>query len=458
MRRQRKPDEGGNHRAVFWICVIALFSAALSFSVRTGAAGAIKEALFDPVDPARSGEMIATALGNSFLGFALSLLVISPLLDLIGAKRIILIASVCYTVGPLLIIAAPHAGGPAAVYRLLMIGMIVSGVAWGATEASINPLTAALYPDDKTRRLNMLHAWWPAGIVTGGLASLFVFKELHLGWPVAISLICAPGLVLGLCAATQKFPQTETTTLGVSFPAMLAEPFKRPTFWVFPAIMFLTASAELAPGSWVDVALSKTVGMPGILVLVYVSAIMFVMRHFAGVLERRFTDMGLLWGCTVPAAIGLYLMSIASSPATVLVAATLWAFGVCFMWPTMLAAVSRRYRDGGPWTVGIVGFAGAMAIYFVLPELGKIYDRAKLAAAGGESAFASLTGPALNRALAYAAEKAFQTVAIIPAALFFIFGTVWLVEWRLRRRLGDAEATSAPGAPNPDVRVQELQS
>ena len=46
--------------------------------------------------------------------------------------------------------------------------------------------------------------------------------------------------------------------------------------------MFLTASAELAPGSWVDVALTQTVGMPGILVLVYVSAIMFVMRHFAG--------------------------------------------------------------------------------------------------------------------------------------------------------------------------------
>ena len=46
--------------------------------------------------------------------------------------------------------------------------------------------------------------------------------------------------------------------------------------------MFLTAASELAPGQWVDFALSRTVHMPGILLLVYVSALMFVMRHFAG--------------------------------------------------------------------------------------------------------------------------------------------------------------------------------
>ena len=76
-----------NRRSLFWICVLALFTAALSFSIRTGASGAIKAALLDPAVPLHSGEMIASALGNSFLGFALSLLVISPLLDVIGAKR-----------------------------------------------------------------------------------------------------------------------------------------------------------------------------------------------------------------------------------------------------------------------------------------------------------------------------------------------------------------------------------
>ena len=27
-----------------------------------------------------------------------------------------------------------------------------------------NPLTTTVYPDDKTHKLNVLHAWWPGGI------------------------------------------------------------------------------------------------------------------------------------------------------------------------------------------------------------------------------------------------------------------------------------------------------
>ena len=420
-----------NRRAVFWICVLALFTAAVSFSIRTGASGAIKSALLDPAVPLHSGEMIAAALGYSFLGFALSLLVISPLLDVFGAKRIILLASACFVVGPLLILLSPNGGDIETVYPLLVAGMVISGMGWGATEASINPVVAALYPDDKTGKLNVLHAWWPAGIVIGGLASLLFFQQLDLGWQALIALIPISGVVFGGWALTQRFPKTESTAMGVPFKEMLAEPFKRPSFWIFPAIMFLTASAELAPGSWVDVALTQTVGMPGIVVLIYVSAIMFVMRHFAGPLAHRFSDMGLLCLCTIPAAIGLYLLSIASSPVTALFAATLWALGVCFMWPTMLAAVSRRYPRGGPWSIGILGFAGAMAIYLVLPEIGKIYDRAKLKAAGGEEGFAALQpGPEMQTVLGYAAQQSFQVIAIIPVILFVIFAAVWLAERR----------------------------
>jgi Major Facilitator Superfamily len=430
-----KPD-GLNRGALFWICVLALFTAAVSFSLRTGASGAIQHALFDPIDAAHSGEMIAAALGNSFLGFAISLLAISPFLDIIGAKRVVLLASVCFIAGPLLIISAPTAGDSDAIVQMVNIGMIISGIGWGATEASINPVTAALYPQDKTHRLNVLHAWWPAGIVAGGLSSIVVFRQLDMGWQTALALIVLPGVIFGLWALTQKFPKTESTALGMSFGGMIAEPFKRPSFWIFPAIMFLTASAELAPGSWVDVALTQTVGMDGILVLIYVSAIMFVMRHFAGALAHRISDMGLLCVCTIPAGIGLYLLSMANSPITALIAATLWAIGVAFMWPTMLAAVAHRYPRGGPWTIGLVGFAGAMAIWFVLPQLGKIYDEAKLERAGGEAAFAALQpGPALSDVLAYAAEKSFQTVALIPVALFVIFGAVWLLE--RKRKLGD---------------------
>ncbi len=435
--------DGYNRRAIFWICVLALFTAALSNSIRVGASGAIKAALLDPLDAQHSAEMLGTVLGSSFLGFALSLLVISPLLDRFGAKRIVLFASLCFIAGPLLVLLAP-AGGDS-VYTLLNLAMVIWGWGWGATEASINPVTATLYPDEKTGSLNTLHAWWPAGLIVGGLLSVLFFNQLGLDWRVLIALPMVPGLLVGVWALRHEFPQTESTVQGVTFGEMMAEPFKRPTFWVFFAIMFLTASAELAPGAWVDVALSNTVGMPGILVLVYVSAIMFVMRHFAGALEHRFSDMGLLFICTVPAAAGLYLLSVANSPVTALVAATLWAFGVCFMWPTMLASVARRYPRSGPWGIGLIGFAGALAIYFVLPQLGKIYDEAKLAKAGGKDAFDALApGTAqLQQVLAYASEVSFQAVAIIPIVLFFVFGAVWFIERRNRHVISSDPAAEA---------------
>jgi MFS family permease len=397
--------QADNRKAIYWICVLALFIAALSNSIRAGAAGAMKAALLDPIDAQHSGEMIGTVLGSSFLGFALSLLVISPLLDRFGAKRVILFAAACFIVGPGLVLLA--AGTGASVYLLLNVAMVIWGFGWGATEASINPVIASTYADDKTGKLN-------------------------LSWEVLVGLTIVPGVLLALWASRHSFPQTESAVAGVTFNEMIAEPFKRPSFWVFFAIMFLTASAELAPGAWVDVTLTNTVGFSGILVLVYVSAIMFVMRHFAGALAHRFSDMGLLLICTLPAAIGLYLLSVANSPVTALVAATLWAFGVCFMWPTMLAAVSRRFPRSGPWGIGLIGFAGALAIYFVLPELGKVYDSSKLQAAGGEAAFAALQpGSAEHQqVLAFAAEKSFQTIAVIPVALFFIFGAVWLLERR----------------------------
>jgi len=77
-----------------------------------------------------------------------------------------------------------------------------------------------------------------------------------------------------------------------------------------------------------------------------------------------------------------------------------------------------------------VGFAGALAIRFVLPQLGAIYDQAKIAKAGGQEVLAALQPgtPAMQTVLAHAAETSFQTVAIIPVVLFFLFGAVWFFE------------------------------
>src|SRR6185436_14551054 len=145
--------------------------------------------------------------------------------------------------------------------------------------------------------------------------------------------------------------------------------------------MMLTAASELAPGQWVDAALSERVGMKGILLLVYVSGLMFVMRHFAGSLAHRLSPVGLMWVSCLLASLGLYALSVANSPVTGLLAATIWGTGVCYMWPTMLGITSERFPKGGAFLIGLTGSAGGLSIYLVLPQIGKIFDTAKAEAA-----------------------------------------------------------------------------
>ena len=246
----------------------------------------------------------------------------------------------------------------------MWIGALITGVGWGLVETVVNPLIASLYPEDKTAKLNTLHAWWPGGLVIGGLMGV-AMSSAGLGWQAKLFVVVLPALVVIALSAGVRFPPTERAAAGVSMGEMFRE-LLNPLFAVLFCSMFLTAASELAPGQWVDFALSRTVHMPGILLLVYVSALMFVMRHFAGPLVHRLSPVGLLWVSCLMASLGLVALAAADLPITGLLAATIWGTGVCYMWPTMLATASERFPRGGALLMGLMGTAGTLSIRFVL--------------------------------------------------------------------------------------------
>ena len=108
-----------------------------------------------------------------------------------------------------------------------------------------------------------------------------LFGVLQLGWQAKLGIVILPAAIFGAMLIGTKFPPTERVASGVSARQMFREVL-RPFFLVWFFAMFLTAASELAPGQWVDIALTRTVGMQGIWLLIYVSGMMFVMRHFAG--------------------------------------------------------------------------------------------------------------------------------------------------------------------------------
>src|SRR3954452_970663 len=233
-----------------------------------------------------------------------------------------------------------------------------------------------------------------------------------------------PALAVIALSIGPAYPPTERVAAGVSTREMFRE-LANPMFVVFFLSMFLTAASELAPGQWVDFALSRTVHMPGILLLVYVSALMFVMRHFAGPLVHKLSSIGLLWCSCLMASLGLVALSAANSPVMGILAATVWGTGVCYMWPAMRAAASERFPRGGALLMGLMGTAGTLSIRFVLPMMGAIYDSKKIEIAGGEAAFNALPqGPELERVLGIAAQTSFRAVAMLPAVLLVVFGGI----------------------------------
>src|SRR5436190_1900742 len=415
-----------NKPKLFLVSVLALATAGIGFSIRGDLGGALQSHFFDPIDRLHSAEMTASVLGIVFMGFAVAIAIGSPLLDYLGMGRLLGLSSLCFVAGNLVVIFADSLTGALPVFWVVWIGMAIIGVAQGLVETVINPLAATLYPDDKTHKLNVLHAWWPGGIIIGGLVSL-ALGYWGFGWQARLAVVLLPDVTFGFMVIGTKFPPTERVAAGVSATGMFKE-LGRPLFIVLWLSMFLTAAAELAPGQWVDIALTRTVGMKGIVLLIYVSGLMFLMRHFAGTLAHKLSPIGLLWFSCLLASGGLLLLSVANSPITGLLAATVWGVGVCYMWPTMLASASERFPKGGALLIGLMGTAGNLSIKFVLPWMGNVFDETKIKVAGGEESFKALTGDRLNEVLGAAAQKSFQMVAILPAILLLVFGAIWLYD------------------------------
>jgi fucose permease len=406
---------------------LSIFTIGLGFAVRAAIADDLRLHIFNAIDEANSATLVGQALGATFLGFALTLLIGSALLDVFGIRKMLMASAVCNLGGSLTVLLASLLPVAQLNYHLVLVGLLATGLGWGMVEASINPMVVSMGNANKSVRLNAVHAWWPAGIVVGGLMGAGL-KWAELAWQWNLISLCLPAFWILYQSWRLCFPKTERVNQGVSYADMCRELYRKPQFLIFWCCMWLTASAELAPGQWVDLTLSNTVGMSGLFILVYVSVLMFTLRHFASSFAHRISSMALLIFSSILASIGLYGLSLASGPFSALVFATIWGAGVCFMWPTMLANVAERFPRGGALFLGLMGFGGGLAIEVLLPKLGSIFDQAKIAAAGGKEQLSLVSSQQLNEINKLASQESFQVIAYIPLILIPLFLAIWLFD------------------------------
>ena len=441
-----------DRRWLFICSCVALITSAFTFVVRGDILQEMGNA-FDLTQQQKGG-----IEGAVFVGMALSMLVGGFICDLLGMKRIMILAFISHLVGSLATIFAPHSDFS---YQWLFVSSLLMGFGNGFTEVGINPLIATLYADKKTHYLNMLHAWWPGGLVIGGLSAQFVVRgfapEGIAGlalWQTSLCLIALPAAAYGLMLIPAKFPLTERVESGVSTGDMFKECL-RPLFFVWGFCMLLTAATELGPQKWQESVMRSTAGISGTLILVYTSGMMFVLRHFAGPLAHKLSPVGMMLGSSVLSGIGLFMLSYADSAATAFGFATVFGLGIAYFWPTMLGVTAERFPKGGALALALMGSIGNLSISQVLPQMGHIVDsyavryvEEKDASAAPEilkkddsGKFTGVDPAAVEKmaedspaaALAAQAQSqgyrmAFRWVSLLPAVLIVIFSGVILYD------------------------------
>jgi fucose permease len=424
---------------LFWASCISLIVTAMSFAIR----GNLIAPLGKQFD--LTNEQLGIITGTAFWGFAITTIIGGWLCDVVGMGKLLTLAFVGHTVGILTTIFA-GAFGKGNGFTTLFLGTLAFGLANGLVEAACNPLIATLYPEEKIKRLNRFHMWFPGGIVIGGLLG-YAIEKSGIGastvpadnhnWQIQMLTMVLPLIVYGVMFFGKKFPKTERSASGVS----MGEMFKAcltPLFLVFLACMVCSSATELVTGQWMPNILTVTTGWNGILFLVLINGLAAIGRAFAGDIVHRMSPVAMLIGSSAFSAIGMFMLTKATNGTSALVASVIFAIGICFFWPTMLGVVSERFPRTGALGMSIMGGTGMMSTAIFLPLVGKYYDQGiattlnnpnptqldafKSAAAGtpeaAQWAHAQVVG----------GNAGLNVLVILPVILLFIFLAIFMYD------------------------------
>lgn len=386
--------EARKHRArLFLASCVALIATAMTFAIRGDTITALGGEF--QLSPTQVGWIMSGA----FWGFTLSIFIGGQLCDVIGMSRIMFIAFIGHVAGTFVIMFANG-------FTMLAAGTLLIGIANGSVEAAINPLVATVYPDKKTHMLNMLHAWFPGGIVIGSFICMGLAKMNLAGldaWQWKFASVIVPTLIYGVLFLGIKLPETERVQSGTSTREMYREALK-PLFLVWLFCMLCTAATELGTNQWIGEIMGKVTAqssLPGILVLAWISIVMCLGRLCAGSFVHRVSPVAVLIGSSVFAIAGLLWLSQVKTAGGAFAASFVFAVGVCYFWPTMLGVTSERFPKGGALLLGLMGGAGMAASAVAQPVMGKLYET-------------------------YGAGGALQKVILLPAILVVIFAIIYL--------------------------------
>lgn len=403
-----------NDTLIFWGCFIALITTAFGFITRMFLLG--EWGVEFNLDPAQQGRLA----GMGIWPFAVSIIGFSLLIDKIGYKTAMIFSFLAYIIWSIMAVSAYYlsqGGDKETAFQLLYWGSLILALGNGTVEAFVNPVVATLFSTEKTKWLNILHAGWPGGLVIAGITVIFMSDNPNITWNIKVGIIGVPAIIYFLMLLPRKFPVSERVESGVTYREMLSEfgilgaivvgilvvlqlmdffsvsgtvelsqtqkilfaavgaaivlgfglytrAMGRMLMFVMILIMMPLATTEIGTDGWITgimEGIAKQENFHPGWVLVYTSAIMMVLRFFAGPIVHKLSPLGLLAFSAVLAIVGLVSLSMATG-AMIFVAATLYGIGKTFFWPTSLGVVAEQMPRGGALTLNALGGIGMLAV------------------------------------------------------------------------------------------------
>lgn len=412
-----------NKSRLFTAASIALVVTAMTFAIRANLLGPLGEEF--GLSLSEIGEIASAA----FWGFTVSMLIGGAICDIVGIRLMYWIAFLGHILGLILTILSVG-------YWSLFLSTLLVGLANGFIESASYTMVSSMYTNEKAKKINDWHIWFPMGIVIGGVIA-YGCTLLDFGWKIQMAVMIPPTLFYGFMFLGQKFPKSERVTMGVSTSEMIRACFG-PLFIFMVFCMLLTGATELGTNQWIAELLSA-VGVPSILLLVFINGIMAIGRYNAGAILKRTSSTGLLFFSAVFSFIGLQWLGLAQGYVSFL-AAGVFAVGICFFWPTMIGFVSENIPKSGPLGLSIMGSVGLLSTALIMPIFGRVYEsQLSNAIPKGvnyqeilNAEVGSYNHNILNEAKVIAGSDTLMYASILPAILILAFGILFFV--RKKRR------------------------
>ena len=195
-------------------------------------------------------------------------------------------------------------------------------------------------------------------------------------WELLLATYLIPTAVYGVITVKNKFPKTAAQEGSISYGGMFKS-LIGPFFIVLLLAHACVGYVELGTDSWINKitgSILKSAAL-GTTLFIYTSLLMTGLRFFAGPIVHRISSLGLLLMSAVTGAIGLYLISIGDSVPFMFFAATVYALGKTFLWPTMLGVVGERFPKSATIAMGLMGAIGMISAgYLGGPGIGYKQD------------------------------------------------------------------------------------